>query len=185
MMRRRPCLTMLRGLCGTGAVLLCLGISGCGGDSSPTATPTPTPAPTPPPPTVVLQENIALDVGFFFGWFFDISSTGTIDATVNYTFDDSMVAVWVATGECGPDAFFADQCDYVATSFDGPKPRRVSATSQPAGAYSLIIANFGPQAESFALQVVFTAQAGAASRTGGSDLSSRDARRWTAPTRRF
>ncbi len=185
----------LRGLCGTGAVLLCLGISGCD-DSSSSPTETPTSAPTAPPPMVVLEANFTLDVNFVTFGPFDISSTGTIDALVNYMFADSLVAVWLARGQCSFDMFMADQCNYVATSFDDPpstspsgstwvSATRVSATNQPAGTYTLIISNGGPQSETFAVQVVFTDQAGVASRPGGSDLSSSDTRRWTAPARRF
>ena len=157
----------LRGLCGTGAVLLCLGISGCErSGSSPTVTPILAPAPTAPPPTVVLEANFTLDVNFVTFGPFDISSTGTLDALVNYIFADTLVAVWLARGECTFELFSADQCNYVATSFDDPPPRSppggmgsattVSATNQPAGTYTLIISNGGPQSETFAVQVVLT-----------------------------
>lgn len=174
----------LGGLSSAGAVILCVGISSCGGsDSGPTVAPTP--APTPPPPEVVLDGNFPLDANFVIGGFFDLSSTGTIDATVDYTFADTMLALFIATGECTFELFAADQCNYIATSFAGPKPRTVSATNQPAGRYTLVIWNLGPQSESFAVQVVFTAQAGAASRAGGRDLSPSGMPRWPAPARRF
>ena len=177
----------LGGLFGTGAaVLLCLGISGCGGsDSSPTVTPTPTPAPTPPPPEVVLAGNFELDVNFVTGGLFEISSTGTIDVTVDYTFADSILLTYIAKGNCTFELFNADQCNYVATSFTGPDPRILSATNQSAGAYTHIVWNLGPHRERFATQVIFPPQAGAASRPIGSDISSRRTGEWTAPARRF
>ena len=171
-------MTKLRGLYGTGVVLLCLGISGCGSDKIVNP-----PDFNAPPPEVVLDATFPMDVNVGAGGLFDISSTGTIDATVDYTFADNMLVLYIASGECTGDMWAADQCEYVAASFDGPKPRTLSATNQPAGAYTLVILNRGPQAESFAVQVVFTAQPGAASRTGGSNLSS--SRRWPAPVQKF
>jgi hypothetical protein len=119
------------------------------------------------------------------GRFFDISSTGTINARVNYTFADSLVDVWLARGECTSEMFSADQCNYVATSSDDPpatggmaSETTLFATNQPAGTYTLIISNGGPDEEMFAVQVILIAQASATSRTGGSDLSSRHTGHW-------
>jgi len=175
-------MTKLHGLRGAAAALLCIGIGGCGGSDTITTPRTP-PPPTPPPPTVAVQENWDLDVDFAFGWYFNISSTGTIEATADYTFADTTLVVYIASGECTGEMWVADQCEYVASSFDGPKPRMVSATRQPAGRYTVIVWNLGPQSESGVIQVVFTAQPGAASRTGGSDLSS--LRPWPAPAQKF
>jgi hypothetical protein len=96
---------------------------------------------------------------------FAIESTGTIDATVNYTHDETSLGVWIATGACNFDQFVADQCSFAAMGFSG-KPRRVSATNQAPGPYTLAIANFGPHDEALAFQVVFTAQAAASADPG-------------------
>ena len=148
---------------------LALGIVACGGDSSPT-TPAPTPAPTPPPPIVVLDgtgpiptcgENCTLVV--FDPFITD--ATGTIDATVDYTYEESLISVWIASGVCEFEQFVTGQCQFAAVNFSG-KPVRASATSQPAGTYTLIIGNGGPRDESVSFQVVFTAQASAATTPG-------------------
>jgi hypothetical protein len=121
----------------------------------------------------VAQDNFQLDAGSVVGRLFEISSTGTIDALVNYTFTDSEVDVWLARGACTFELFSADQCVHVATSFDDPSPRSptpggmgsataVFATNQPAGTYTLIISNGGPDNETFAVQILFIAQASAA-----------------------
>src|SRR4051794_38036655 len=71
----------------------------CGG-SSPTAAPPPTTQPTPPPPSVVSQGNTALAVNTARGVFFTTSRAGTLDTTVDYTFADSNIVVWIARGQC-------------------------------------------------------------------------------------
>jgi hypothetical protein len=133
----------------------------------------------------VLQENWQLDVAYANGWYFDIGSTGTIDATVDYTFPDTLLVVYVAVGTCTGEMWVADQCEYAATSLEGPKPRKVSATNQQAGQYTIVVWNLGPQSESGVIQIVFTAQLGATSRTYRTELSSRYAGHWATPAQRF
>jgi hypothetical protein len=172
-----------RGLLALFAVSLGLGLVSCGGDGSPTVTPAPTPVPTPPPPTVVLQESWQLDANFVDGFYFDIGSTGTIDATVDYTHDDTLLVVYVATGTCTFNMFIADQCEFVATSLDGPRPRTVSATNQRAGTYTIIVWNVGPHSESGVIQVVFAAQAAATTQPATRQRHHDGVRVW-GPTRR-
>ncbi len=149
-------------LLGTALALVCL--SGCGGGgSSMTSSSTPTTTrPTPRPPEVVLQDGFALPAGYLAGAYFDISATGTIEATVDYTFADTTLLVWIAKGACTGDQFEADQCVWAATSFAGAKPRKVSATNQAAGRYTLIVGNASEKDESLSVQVMFTAAASAA-----------------------
>ncbi len=148
----------------SGAVLALVCLSGCGGgDSSVTSSSTPTTTrPTPRPPEVVLQAGFALPSDYIAGAYFDISATGTIEATVDYTFADTTLLVWLAKGTCTGDQFEADQCVWVATSFAGSKPRKVSATNQPAGRYTLVVGNASEKDESLSVQVMFTAAASAA-----------------------
>lgn len=142
---------------------LALSMAACGGDGGGiTRPPDPTPTPLPAPRVVSQANGISLEVDFAFGAYFDVSPTGTIDATVDYTFADTLLFVWIAKGQCTADQFEADQCQYVATSFTGGKPRRVSAAGQTAGTYTLIVGNLGPRDEAVSYQVLFTATAAGA-----------------------
>jgi hypothetical protein len=91
---------------------------------------------------------------------FTTSRTGTIDATVDYTYTTNQILVWIARGTCTYDQFSASQCDYAATSFAGPKPRKVSVTAAAAGTYTLLVANLGPDDDAVAYQVMLTPTAG-------------------------
>jgi hypothetical protein len=106
---------------------------------------------------VVLQQTaFPIEVAYVWLWSFDISGTGTIDATVDYTYSDTNLLVWIARGSCTPQQFVDDVCQFVATSFAGSKPRRVTATNQTAGTYAFLVGNMGPHDESISYQVVFT-----------------------------
>jgi len=136
---------------------------GCGSSSSgPSTTPTTT-LPTPPPPEVVLEGNFNLPVDFVTGGFLTTTRTGTIVATVDYTFANSEILVWIAQGRCDFDQFINDTCTFAATSFGGGDPRVVSVTGAVAGQYTLIVYNGGPADEAFSVQVVHTASAASAS----------------------
>jgi len=144
---------------------------GCGSESTTGSTVVTTPPPpTPPPPRVVLQGNRSLDVNFVSGDYFTTDRAGTLEAVVDYTFANSLILVWIARGECTFDQFTAEQCTYAATSFAGPKPRRVSVTGASAGTYTLILGNAGSQAEALSYQVVLTPSASSASTRIGESL---------------
>jgi hypothetical protein len=151
----------------TGLFVLAAGalvLAGCGDDRNPVAVASPTPPPTPPPPRALLQNGGALRNGFARGDFFTSDRAGTLDATVDYTFANSSIVVWIARGQCTQAQFGANSCEYAATSFAGAKPRRVSVTNAPAATYTLIVGNLGPQDESVAFQVVLTPSAAGATR---------------------
>jgi hypothetical protein len=154
----------------------------CGGSSTSTTTVTPpTTQATPPPASVVSRGSFALPVNFVGGDVFTTEGTGTLDATVDYTFNDSRMVVWIARGRCTADQFNAESCDFVASSFAGSRPRKVSVTGIGAGTYTFIVGNAGPRDESISYQVVFTPSvAGAPVR---SESTSRSAAPWTAPLR--
>ena len=131
-------------------------LSACGGGSSPTSvTPVPTPPP-PPPPRTVLSSSAALAGYYGVGSYFTVDRVGALDVTVSYTFATSQIWVYLAPGQCTPELFNADQCTYLATSFAGPNPRRMSVAGAAAGTYTLIVLNGGPDAESIQYQVVLT-----------------------------
>jgi hypothetical protein len=140
------------------AVLLPL--AGCGKDTPSTPTPTPTPTPA-PAPQVVLSASYAIEVNHGYFHEFTISGTrsGTLEVTVDYTYSDSIMLIWLAKAPCSVEQLDANQCQIVASSFAGQKPRRLAATSQAAGNYVLFILNAGPNDEGVSYQGVFTANA--------------------------
>jgi hypothetical protein len=104
----------------------------------------------------VLQNTYAIPVYYVYGEYFTTDRAGTLDATIDYTYANSQILVWIARSTCTPSLFAVDQCEYLATSFAGPKPRRVSVTGAAAGNYLLLVGNLGPQDESVSYQVVLT-----------------------------
>jgi hypothetical protein len=150
-------------------------VSACGGSDSTPVTPTTT-QPTPPPPRTVLSGGTTLAVNYAVGAYFTVDRAGTVEATVDYTYATSQIFVWIARGQCTPE-LFPDQCTYVASSFAGAKPRRVSATGAVAGTYTLIVGNAGPDDESISYQVVLTPTAGTAS-PGAASLPTGQPSRW-------
>ena len=159
-------LALALGACGGGPTELCpAGTTG----SPPNCTPTPPPLPA---PRVVSQGATDVPVGYAYGVYFDVSPTGTIDATVDYTYADTVLLVWIAKGQCSAEQFDNDQCQFVASSATGEKPRRVSATGQVAGTYTLVIGSLGPKDESISYQVVFSATAAAAAPPAASERRS-------------
>jgi hypothetical protein len=163
--------------CGGGfAALLCLAVvaavlvlPSCASDkpcgSGPAGATCPT---TPPPPpasvkTVVVQASIAsLPVDYVAGRSFSTSGTGTVDVTVDWTFAENTIYVWLAKGQCTYEQFDADTCQYVTQSLTSrPKPRILSMPGAAAGTYTLIVGNVGPRDEAVSYQVVLTSASGA------------------------
>jgi hypothetical protein len=143
------------------AIVLATVFGACGGGSTPTTAPTPTPPIVRPPSVVSQGSSLAVQKGYIYGIEFAVSGTGNIDATVDYTYADTMLAVWIAKGSCSAEQFIADQCPFVATSFAGSKPRKVSANGQTTGTFVLIFGNLGSKDEAISYQVVFTPTAAA------------------------
>lgn len=159
MRRSRKSTTISAGV----AVIALLALAACGGDSSPTAAPTPVPTPALPAPRAVVQNSYAIERNYVYGESFTISGSGTLDVTVDYTYADSQILLWLAKGTCTGEQWSNDQCQYVASSFAGAKPRKLSATGVTAGSYVLIIWNAGPHDEGVSYQAVYTQTAFAAS----------------------
>jgi hypothetical protein len=140
--------------------------AGCG-DKTTATTPTtpsasPTPAPTTPPAgSVVVQGTAPLAAQNVF--LVDVRTTqdGRIDVSVDYTFSDSQVLLWLTDRQCNFNLFQADGCDYLVKSLAGPKPRTMSASGVKAGTYTLFIANDGPHDEQLTYSVSLASSAGA------------------------
>jgi hypothetical protein len=150
--------------------LLGAGLPGCGGGNSSTA---PVPPPTAPPPavTTLLQEGSFSGLGarILASVPFDTTATGTIEATVDWTFATDNVEAYLVRGTCTVDQFNNLTCPFAAFS-ESPtaKPERIRATSQAPGSFNLYIGNRGPAEEAVSFQIFLT--------TGGSGSSAKTTR---------
>ena len=156
-------------LLATAVALSACGESGSTTGSSSVVTTTPPPAPV---KTVVTEGSIdSLPMNFASGRYFSTSATGTIDLTVDWTYTEDTIYVWLAKGQCTFEQFDAGTCNFLTSSLTrGAKPRLLSVPSAAAGTYTLIIGNLGPRDEAAAYQVVLTSVSGASMSTR--DLSS-------------
>jgi hypothetical protein len=88
---------------------------------------------------------------------FTTALTGTLEATVDWTYVTDDVDVYLVRGDCSPQQFVAVQCNIAAFSESvTAKPERVRLTGAVPGVYTLFVANAGPQDESVSWQVVLT-----------------------------
>jgi hypothetical protein len=143
--------------CGTALLLLVLA-TGCGdgGSSSPVA-PTP-PTPAPQTRTVVVQGGFDLPADYHNGVWFTTTRLGTLDITVDWTYADSVVWVYVGQGTCTEPQIQAGQCQYILQSLVAtPKPRVLTLPNLAAGPYTLLIYNGSARPESVAFIVGLTA----------------------------
>jgi hypothetical protein len=152
------------------ATLLSLSMAACGGSNSPTAPAVQTATATPPPPvsTVVAQGGFA-GLPVAQAWAsppFTTTSAGRLEVTVDWTFARTDLDVYVLRGtvaNCTIAQFNARQCDLAAFSESvTAKPEKVTVASAPAGTYTILVANWGPDQESFSYQAVSTSGASAA-----------------------
>jgi hypothetical protein len=95
---------------------------------------------------------------------FTTTLTGTLLATVDWTFATNDVDVFIARGDCTPQTFLQGGCNIGAFSDSATaKPERVTLAGAPAGTYTLLVANAGARDESLSWQVVLTPTASSAS----------------------
>jgi hypothetical protein len=155
-----------------GALALALLLGGCGGDKvNCTQNPAGTGCPPPPPPSPTPVTTL-ITGGSFSGLGarnlssvpFNTSATGTIDATVDWTFTTDNVEIYIVRGTCTVDQFNNRTCPFIAFS-ESPsaKPEKVTASNQAPGSFNLYIGNRGPAEEAVSYQVFLT--------TGGSGSS--------------
>ena len=131
-------------------------IQSCGGSSSPSA-PTPTPTPTPAPQPQVVSQGTGVAVCRYCGswYYFSLPSAGAVVITVDYSFSDTVLWLYIAPGHCTYEMSRAGQCSWTVTSSPGQKPMKASM-NLGAGEYTFVIDNFGTQDETVSFQVVFT-----------------------------
>lgn len=144
----------------------------CG--SSPTqpndvrATPSPTPA---PPVKTLVKQGAGTGLGDHVLGVIDFTTAaaGTLEAHVDWTFPTSNVGVYLVKGTCSVDQFNARTCQFLASSESSTqKPRVITTASTPAGAYELLVGNFGPNEEAISFQIFLTTGGSASSASVGS-----------------
>jgi hypothetical protein len=127
----------------------------CGGDSpsAPTAPPT-----APPPQRTLLAQGSRSDIPPFaegnraLAVVVQTTATGTLEATVDWTFASNQVGLVWASGNCTLDP----NCTPLVQDATLNKPKTVSAVDVAAGTYTLLVANLGTTNESVSYQVFFT-----------------------------
>jgi len=153
------------------ATLTSVGLAACGGNSGPT-TPTAVPAVVAPPPpvTTVIAQGTFAGLGTGSGWVsqpLSTTSAGRLEVTVDWTFARTDLDVYVLRGTsatCTPAQFNAHQCDFAGFSESTTsKPERVTVANAPAGTYTILVINWGPDQESFSYQAALTTGGTAAS----------------------
>ncbi len=150
------------------AGVLALSLAGCGGDSPTTpVTPPPTPPPPPPAPSVVSQGvGLSLEAETLGRLVFTTIASGTLRATVDWTFSESDIDVGLFGGECSFEQFLAGQCPMIAISASTTAKPEVITGSAPVGTYTLFIENTTPRDETVSYQVVLTPSASASASKG-------------------
>jgi len=85
------------------------------------------------------------------------SGSGTVDATVEWTFASDDVDIYVTAVTCTPEMFASERCAY-KTKADGgtTKPERVSFGVSAGDKHRFWIVNFGPQRESGTFSATLT-----------------------------
>jgi hypothetical protein len=145
-------------------VALALMLGACAGPGGCAANPAgpgcqPSPSPPPSPRITVVLDSASYALPAFFVSLQNLTTTeaGSFDITVDWTFATNDVDVALTRGECSFEQLIADQCVFVdMTSSTTRKPEQLRIPDQPPGRYTLLIANFGPDDESIAYQVLFT-----------------------------
>jgi hypothetical protein len=137
------------------ALAVAVSLAACGGSSP--STPTTPPTPRPPQRTLIAQgsqSNIppAAQASLVFFVVVQTTSTGTLDATVDWTFTSNQVALAWASGNCIQNP----NCTALFTNATLDKPKTLSAPNLAAGTYTLVVANLGTTDESVSYQVFFT-----------------------------
>src|SRR6266545_2996639 len=117
-----------------------LGLPACKKSST---TPTPVATPTPPAVRGVLG-SLSFD-RFETGYVavpLPLSQGGILDVTVDWTYPDSWIFVYIARGTCTYEELSKKICPYIVSSeTQFPKPRIVVTPPIAAGTYTLVIYN--------------------------------------------
>jgi hypothetical protein len=147
-----------------GALALAMTFGGCGEkDSNCAQNPNGPSCPSPTPVTitetiVIFGDNgpVPAEDGGFID--FAIPSAGTVEATVDWTFASSQVAVAMTMASCNDaEAAFLGSCSHIGNpNLTRAKPKTVSGTVSQAGTGRLWLLNLAPVDESMAVQITLT-----------------------------
>jgi hypothetical protein len=84
-------------------------------------------------------------------------NAGTLEVVVDWTFSSNAVGFGVYRGNCTFTQWYADACQQIdIRMLTNAKPARLTISNFGAGAYTLVIANGGPGAESGTYQIFLT-----------------------------
>ena len=149
-----------RAVSALGALTLVIGLTACGGDSG--SGPTTPPVTTPPPPVRQVIGNFTFSLGAVemtrpVEVTVSGSGTGTVDATVQWTFAANDVDLFLTDRNCGATSIFnLGNCNILARADSFTIKPEVISTRLGAGVYRLYVYNDGPGGESGTLIVGFT-----------------------------
>lgn len=123
---------------------LVLGMPACKKSTAPTPVATPTPALVPVRGVIAQFSFDQFSSDLYVGIPLPLSQGGILDVTVDWTFPDTWMFVYIAKGTCNYEQLSGRTCPYiVASESKFPKPRVVSTSPIPPGTYSLILYNVG------------------------------------------
>ena len=140
-----------------GALALVIGLTGCGGGST---TPTPPVNNNPPPPVRSVIGNFTFSLGSIAlaqPVEVTVSGTGTMDATVQWTFAANDVDLFLTDRNCNATSIFnLGNCNVMARADSFTNKPEVIRQTLSTGVYRLWVYNDGPGSESGTLAVGFT-----------------------------
>jgi hypothetical protein len=123
---------------------LVLGMPACGDETAPTPVATPTPAPVPVRGVIAQFSFDQFSSELYVGIPLPLQQGGILDVTVDWTFPDTWMFVYIAKGTCTYEQLAGKTCPYIVVSeVQFPKPRVLFTTPIAPGTYSLILYNVG------------------------------------------
>ena len=124
-----------------------LGMPACGDETAPTPVATPTPTPAPVRGVYVAPFSFGeYATGNYVPIPFPLAQGGIIDVTVDWTFEDTWMYVYIARGTCTLDQIERKTCPFIAVSeTKSPKPRVVVTAPIAPGTYSIFLYNVPKQ----------------------------------------
>jgi hypothetical protein len=144
-----------------GALALVVGLTACGGGGGSNSGPSNLPAPTPAPVRSVIGNftfNLgAIDLSQPVEVTVSGSGTGTVDATVQWTFASNDVDLYLTDRNCNATSIFnLGNCNILARADSFTTKPEVINARLGSGVYRLYIYNDGPGGEAGTLVVGFT-----------------------------